>query len=172
SPATIPGLRDRTITLSGFSKTFSITGWRLGYACARRELAERIGLVNDLLYICAPTPLQHGLAAGMAQLDGNCYRELAADYRAKRDEFCGVLTEVGLTPHVPAGAYYVLADVACLGRDNAIAAAMHILETVGVASVPGSSFFSDSQGEGLVRFCYAKDWPVLREACERLRQLR
>ena len=172
SPATIPGLRDRTITLSGFSKTFSITGWRLGYACARRELAERIGLVNDLLYICAPTPLQHGLAAGMAQLDGNCYRELAADYRAKRDEFCGVLTEVGLTPHVPAGAYYVLADVACLGRDNAIAAAMHILETVGVASVPGSSFFSDSQGEGLVRFCYAKGWPVLREACERLRQLR
>jgi len=172
SPATIPGLRDRTITLSGFSKTFSITGWRLGYACAPRELAERIGLVNDLLYICAPTPLQHGLATGMAQLSEEYYRELARDYRAKRDEFCAVLAEVGLTPHVPAGAYYVLADVACLEQENAIAAAMHILETVGVASVPGSSFFNDSAGEGLVRFCYAKDWPVLREACERLRQLR
>jgi aminotransferase len=171
SPATVPGLRERTVTLSGFSKTFSITGWRLGYACARPELAERIGLVNDLFYICAPTPLQHGLAIGMAQLGTECYRELAADYRAKRDEFCAVLAEIGLTPHIPAGAYYVLADVTCLGQPDAIAAAMHILETVGVASVPGSSFFSGPQGEGLVRFCYAKDWPVLREACTRLRQL-
>jgi aminotransferase len=107
----------------------------------------------------------------MAQLGTECYRELAADYRAKRDEFCAVLAEIGLTPHIPAGAYYVLADVTCLGQPDAIAAAMHILETVGVASVPGSSFFSGPQGEGLVRFCYAKDWPVLREACTRLRQL-
>jgi aminotransferase len=172
SPATVPGLRDRTVTLSGFSKTFSITGWRLGYACAPPELAERIGLVNDLFYICAPTPLQHGLAIGMAQLGPDYYRDLAADYRAKRDEFCAVLSEIGLTPHIPAGAYYVLADVACLGQPNAIAAAMHILESVGVASVPGSSFFADARGEGLVRFCYAKDWPVLRAACARLRQLR
>ncbi len=172
SPATIPGLGPRTVTLSGFSKTFSITGWRLGYACARAELAERIGLVNDLLYICAPTPLQHGLAAGMAQLGPDYYRGLAADYRAKRDEFCATLAAVGLPPHVPAGAYYVLADVGDLGHGNAIAAAMHILEKVGVACVPGSSFFTGSGGEHLVRFCYAKDWPVLREACARLRQLR
>jgi len=172
SPATIPGLGPRTVTLSGFSKTFSITGWRLGYACAPAELAERIGLVNDLLYICAPTPLQHGLAAGMAQLGPDYYRDLAADYRAKRDTFCTVLAEVGLRPHVPAGAYYVLADVGDLGHGNAIAAAMHILEKVGVASVPGSSFFSGTAGEHLVRFCYAKDWPVLRDACARLRHLR
>lgn len=171
SPATVPGLGPRTVTLSGFSKTFSITGWRLGYACARAELAERIGLVNDLLYICAPTPLQHGLAAGMAQLGPDYYASLAADYRAKRDTFCAVLEEVGLTPHVPAGAYYVLADVGDLGHGNAIAAAMHILEKVGVASVPGSSFFSGTAGEHLVRFCYAKDWAVLHAACARLRQL-
>ena len=170
SPATIPGLRERTVTISGFSKTFSITGWRLGYACAPPELAARIGLVNDLLYICAPTPLQYGLAAGMARLGDDYYRDLATDYRAKRDEFCAVLAEVGLPPHVPDGAYYVLADVSSLGCPDAIAAAMHILERVGVASVPGSSFFAGG-GERLVRFCYAKDWPVLRAACARLRAL-
>lgn len=171
SLASLPGMRERTLTISGFSKTFSITGWRLGYVLAPPHLAEPIGLVNDLFYVCAPTPLQYGVAMGLAQIPKSYYAEMSLDYQKKRDMFCGALNEAGLTPHVPDGAYYVLADISRLGFGDDREAAMHILETVGVASVPGSSFFTSETGKSLTRFCYAKDWDVLKQACERIVKL-
>lgn len=171
SLATLPGMWERTVTMSGFSKTFSITGWRLGTVVAHEDLAGPIGLVNDLFYVCAPTPLQKGVAAGMAALPASYYVEMSADYQKKRDVFCDTLTEIGLTPLVPDGAYYVLADITRLGFDDDKDAAMHILETVGVASVPGSSFFVSEVGKTLTRFCYAKEWDTLEQACTRLREL-
>ncbi len=172
SLATLDGMWERTVTMSGFSKTFSITGWRLGFIAAHEEFAGSIGLVNDLFYVCAPTPLQHGVAEGMHELPRDYYAEMARDYQKKRDLFCGALTEAGLEPFVPDGAYYVLADITPLGCDDDRAAAMRILEEVGVASVPGSSFFVSDVGKTLTRFCYAKRWPVLEEACERLSSLK
>lgn len=169
--AALPGMWERTITMSGFSKTFSITGWRLGYAVGPAELMEPVGLVNDLFYVCAPTPLQWGLARGMLSLDPDYYSQMSADYQKKRDHFCAALVDAGLTPHVPDGAYYVLADITRLGYDDDKDAAMHILESVGVASVPGSSFFVSDVGKGLTRFCYAKDWEILEKASEQIRKL-
>lgn len=171
SLASLPGMWERTITMSGFSKTFSITGWRLGMVVAPEHLAGPIGLVNDLFYVCAATPLQWGVAQGMSRLPKAYYEDMSKDYERKRDEFCAVLQEVGLTPYVPGGAYYVLADVSGLGFETSKQAAMHILEAVGVASVPGSAFYDSAIGEGLTRFCYAKDWDVLREAQRRLLKL-
>ncbi len=172
SLATLPGMFERTVTMGGFSKTFSITGWRLGTVLAPKHLAGPIGLVNDLFYVCAPTPLQHGVAAGMAALaSGTYYSDMSRDYEEKRDFFCDALSQAGLTPHVPQGAYYVLADITRFGLETSKAAAMHILETAGVASVPGSAFFVSPVGETLTRFCYAKDWDTLRAAAERITSL-
>lgn len=171
SLASLPGMFERTLTISGFSKTFSITGWRLGTVMGPAALVEPVGLINDLFYVCAPTPLQHGVAQGMRALTDGYYAEMARDYEAKRDAFCATLASVGLTPHVPAGAYYVLADVSNLNMATSREAAMHILETVGVASVPGSAFHISSAGESLTRFCYAKDWDTLGEAMRRLKGL-
>lgn len=167
----LEGMRERTVTMAGMSKTYSITGWRLGYVVAVPELAGPIGLVNDLFYVCAPTPLQHGVARGMAALGPDYYQGLRALYQAKRDLFCATLEKAGLPPLWPEGAYYVLADASRLGCANARDAAMHILESVGVASVPGSAFFRGDQGERYVRFCYAKEDSILEEACERLLKL-
>ena len=172
SLASLPGMWERTITISGFSKTFSITGWRLGSVVAPAHLTQGVGLINDLFYVCAPTPLQHGLAQGMAALgETTYYADMAKDYEQKRDEFCQVLTHVGLTPHVPDGAYYVLADITRFDLPTSKDAAMHILHACGVASVPGSAFFASDIGQGLTRFCYAKDWPVLRQAMAQLETL-
>jgi aminotransferase len=171
SLATLPGMWERTVTISGFSKTFSITGWRLGYVVAHRDLAGPIGLVNDLFYVCAPTPLQHGVAEGMARLDESYYEQMRRDYQDKRDFFCEALDGVGLTPYVPDGAYYVLADVRPLGCADDKAAAMHLLEEGGVASVPGRAFYASQAGASLTRFCFAKEWDVLREAAARLEAL-
>lgn len=172
SLASLPGMYERTVTISGFSKTFSITGWRLGYAVAPPALSEAIGLVNDLFYICAPTPLQHGVAVGMTRLEENFYEEMSRDFQKKRDLICAALAEAGLTPNVPQGAYYVLADLSSLGCADAKAGAMHLLEQIGVASVPGSAFFSEPSAEPLTRFCYAQDWPTLEEAARRLISLK
>jgi len=152
----------------GLSKTFSITGWRLGYCVAKAEWAKAISLVHDLFYICAPTPLQHGVAAGF-EAPESFFTDMRADYDAKRSLLCDALRDTGLTPIVPEGAYYVMAEAAALGKENAKDAAMALLEATGVASVPGSAFYSGPQGEAFLRFCYAKEMPVLQEACDRLR---
>ena len=170
SPASIPGLRDRTVTIMGLSKTFSITGWRLGYAVAPEVLIKAITLVNDLDYVCAPTPLQLGAAAGF-DAPQSYFDQLQSGYQNKRDRICEALQAARLWPIAPQGAYYVLADCSGLGLPDARAAAMSLLERTRVASVPGSAFYRGAAGEGLLRFCFAKDDAVLDEACRRLRAL-
>ncbi|MDA0680350.1 MAG: pyridoxal phosphate-dependent aminotransferase [Proteobacteria bacterium] len=168
SVASLPGMWQRTITMSGLSKTFSITGWRIGYAVCDAKWAKAIGNFSDLIYVCAPTPLQLGAAAGVAQLDDEYFVKLAAKYRRKREILCGALDKVGLTPCVPQGAYYVLADVTSLPGNNSKERAMYLLQQTGVASVPGESFFKGEAGKGLVRFCFAKEDEVIEDACRRL----
>lgn len=169
SMATLPGMRERTVMISGYSKTFSITGWRIGYLAAHRDLARPIGLVNDLYYVCAPSALQYAVADAIDSLGDEYYESLASDYRRKRDEFCAVLAETGLAPHVPEGAYYVLADTGSLGCDTAFEAAERLLEEARVASIPGSAFFRAPHGERFVRFCFAKEDETLARASDYLR---
>ena len=168
--ATRPGMRGRSVTLSGCSKTFSVTGWRVGYAIAPPDAARRIAVAHDLLYVCAPTPLQHACAEGLAMPD-EYFRGLSASYQKKRDILCQALSDVGLTPYVPAGAYYVLADARRFGRSTAREAAFDLLERAKIASVSGASFYRDPVGETLLRFCFAKDDDVLEEAARRLRAM-
>jgi len=172
SMAVLPGMRERTITISGLSKTFSITGWRIGYAMCEARWASAIGYFNDLFYVCAPSPLQAGVTAGLRELGDDYYLGLSSEYAVRRDLFCAALSEAGLMPYMPEGAYYVLADTRRIPGATARERAMHILRETGVASVPGSAFFHDGGGENLVRFCFAKEEPVLVEACERLLKLR
>jgi len=171
SPATLPGMRDRTIVISGFSKTFSITGWRLGYVTADAKWMGAIAFFHDLTYVCAPSPFQHGAAAGLELLPPSFYTQVAADHQSKRARILSALTAAGLTPSVPAGAYYVLADVTRIPGKTAAEKARHLLATTGVAAVAGSAFFRPGRGENLMRFCFAKKDDELDEACARLRQL-
>ncbi|MBK9120669.1 MAG: pyridoxal phosphate-dependent aminotransferase [Phycisphaerales bacterium] len=171
SPATVGRLRERTVSIMGLSKTFSITGWRLGYAVAPEPQARALTLVNDLFYICAPTPLQHGAAAGFAA-PPEFFEHLRTDYQRKRDILCAGLATAGLHPIVPQGAYYVLAQIGHLGFTSAKAAAMALLEECGVASIPGTAFYQGATGEELLRFCFAKEDDILREAVGRIRQFR
>lgn len=168
SLATLPGMRERTVTISGLSKTFAITGWRLGYATAPEHLLEPLGLVNDIHYVCAPTPLQHGVARAMERLSSEYYEEMAAEFERRRDFICDALDEAGFPVDRPDGAYYVLADVSRLGFDDDREAAMHILEEGGVASVPGTAFHAGDDATNLVRFCYAVEWDELERAADAL----
>lgn len=175
SPATVADLRERTVTIMGLSKTFSITGWRLGYAVAPEPLARAIALVVDLFYVCAPTPLQHGVAAGFAA-PRSFFDGLQAEYARKREIVCGALDDLGLRPIRPEGAYYVLADVGGLmdelGLATAREAALQLLAGARVAAVPGSAFYRGATGERLLRFCFAMEDDVLEEAARRLRGFR
>src|SRR5262245_20747951 len=171
SLASLPGMADRTITIGGYSKTFSITGWRIGYSIAAARWAQAIGAMNDLLYVCAPTPLQAGVAVGIHELPHTFYHDLARDYQRKRDRFCRALTQAGLSPSIPQGAYYVLADTSRLPGTTGKERAMFLLETIGLAGVPGEAFFSGSDGRGFIRFSYAKIDADLDEACRRIARL-
>ena len=169
--ASLPDMWDRTITMSGLSKTFSITGWRIGYCVCAEKWSEAIANFNDLVYVCAPTPLQYGAAAGLVELDDEYFRKLSAKYQAKRERLCGALDACGLTPCVPQGAYYVLADATSLPGDDNKARARYLLHRIGVACVPGETFFKGPAGSGLVRFCFAKEDDVIEDACRRLEAL-
>ncbi len=173
SIATLPGMAERTITISGFSKTFSVTGWRLGYLAASERWLPAIAYFHDLLYVCAPSPLQHGAAAGLLQLPQSFYDALTEEYQAKRDLICAALTRAGLTPSIPTGAYYVLADSSHIPGADAKQKARRLLADAGIAAVAGSAFFAAdangvNQGENLLRFCFAKKDDELAEACRRL----
>ncbi len=171
SPGSIEELRERTITISGFSKTFSITGWRIGYSVSSPRWAQRIGYMNDLIYVCAPAPLQYGVAVGLAQLDALIYQGLVQEYASKRRQLCDVLDRVGLRPYIPEGAYYVLANISDLPGKSSKARAMFLLEQTGIACVPGNAFFQDGAGNDFARFCFAKTTAELDEACRRLQLL-
>jgi aminotransferase len=171
SLASLPGMVERTVTISGYSKTFSITGWRIGYSVAQARWAQIIGAMNDLLYVCAPAPLQYGVAAGIRELDPSFYTDLKTEYQAKRDRFCGALVKAGLPPCVPQGAYYVLADVSRLPGETGKARALYLLDKTGVAGVPGEAFFSGAEGHKFIRFCFAKTESDLETACNRIEQL-
>jgi aminotransferase len=171
SLATLPGMADRTITIGGYSKTFSITGWRIGYSVASAQWAQTIGAVNDLLYVCAPTPLQAGVALGIQELPDSFYRDLARDYQWKRDRFCRALAQAGLPPSIPQGAYYVLADASRLPGTTGKEKALFLLERIGLAGVPGEAFFSGADGGRFIRFSYAKIDSDIDDACRRLARL-
>ena len=170
SPAMLEGMRERTILMSGFSKTFSVTGWRLGYLVADAKWMGAIAYFHDLLYVCAPAPLQHGVADGLEQLPESFYTGLAAEHEVKRGMMVDALRAAGMRPQVPDGAYYVLADVAGLSGETAALKARALLAKTGVAAVAGSAFFAlgTGKGEDLMRFCFAKKDADLREACRRL----
>ena len=172
SIGSLPGMEDRTITISGFSKTYAMTGWRLGYAVARRPLAEKMALLNDLINICAPSPLQHGVVAAF-DLPPSYYETMRADYQRKRDMTAAACRDAGMDPFVPQGSYYMLANVGRLGFRDDQEAARLILERSGIAVIPGSSFYADpADGRTQVRLCYAKTMPDLEEACRRIRTLK
>ncbi|MBA4423962.1 MAG: aminotransferase, partial [Syntrophus sp. (in: bacteria)] len=170
-PATLPGMKERTITISGLSKTFSITGWRIGYCICDARWTTEIGFFSDLVYVCAPAPLQSGVAKGLRELGADYYRGFSMIYREKRDKICDALARANLPPNIPDGAYYVLADISQLPGKNSKERAMYLLQETGVACVPGEAFYHDDAGENLARFCYAKEDNVLDEACRRIERL-
>jgi aminotransferase len=176
SPATLDGMRERTIVMSGFSKTFSVTGWRIGYVIADAKWMGAISYFHDLLYVCAPAPFQYGVAAGVEQLGRTFYAGLALEHEGKREMLVSALRDAGMAPHVPDGAYYILASTAglqdVLSGDTAAQKARSLLAKTGVAAVAGSAFFRPGKGEDLLRFCFAKKDEDLEEACRRLRGLR
>jgi aminotransferase len=172
SPATLPRMRKRTILMSGFSKTFSVTGWRIGYLIADAKWVGPIGYFHDLTYVCAPAPLQQGCADGIEKLGADFYEGLAREHEGKRTMIVDALRDAGMRPHVPDGAYYVLAAAGDLPGATAAEKARALLAKTGVASVAGSAFFRPGKGENLLRFCFAKKDKDLAEACRRLRALR
>ena len=175
SLASLPGAYERTITLSGFSKAYNVTGWRLGYAVAPAPIAEKMGLMNDLLYICAPRPLQHAALAAFEDLGDDYVPNLQSDYARRRQLMCETLEDIGFDVPWPDGAYYVLANFDALaearsGFADDKAAMKTLVHEAKVASVSGRSFYDDpSDGQYQLRFCFAKELPVLEQACEQLR---
>src|SRR6516162_5012590 len=171
SIATLPGMADRTVTISGLSKTYSITGWRLAYAIACERITSAIRKVHDFLTVGAPHPLQEAGAVAL-RLPESFYAELAAMYERKRAMLYQALTEAGLRCSQPAGAYYIMADIAHLGFADDFAAADFMLNDVGVAPVPGSSFYSRPElGRNKVRFTFSKSDETIALAAQRLQQL-
>ncbi|HEY7877869.1 MAG TPA: aminotransferase class I/II-fold pyridoxal phosphate-dependent enzyme, partial [Gemmatimonadaceae bacterium] len=171
SLASWPGMRERTVTISGLSKTFSCTGWRLGYAIAPPPAANAIRKVHDFLTVGAPAPLQAAAAVGMA-FDAAYYNHLVRDYQERRDIMTSALTEAGFRFSVPDGAYYVLADFSALSDMADDEFAKWMTRDVGVATVPGSSFYHDpALGSRLVRFAFCKKTATLEEAARRLASL-
>jgi aspartate/methionine/tyrosine aminotransferase len=167
--ATIPGMEDRTVTISALSKTYSVTGWRVGWTVAPPELIRGIRTVHDFLTVGAPTPLQHAGAAAL-RLPESYYLGIADEYAERRDVLMEMLAEAGFEARPPKGAYYVMADVRHLGLGSDIEVADHLVRDAGVAVVPGSSFFSRPElGRHVVRFAFCKRPETLRAAGERLR---
>jgi aspartate/methionine/tyrosine aminotransferase len=172
SMASLEGMRDRTITINGLSKTYGVTGWRVGWAVAPPAITNAIRKVHDFLTVGAPAPLQEAGAAALG-LPPAYYRELAEGYRKRRDRLIPVLTEVGFRCFRPRGAYYVMTDIRDFGFANDLEFTKYLVKDIGVATVPGSSFYSDPRdGAQQVRFAFCKRDETLDAAGERLRKLR
>ena len=170
--ATLPGMRERTVTINGVSKTYSVTGWRIGWTIAAPDLTNAIRKVHDFLTVGAPAPLQTAAAVALA-LPESYYESLLAGYRERRDVMLEVLRGAGFDPFVPQGAYYVMTDIRPLGWDDDVAFSRHLVQDVGVAVVPGSSFYPEpALGRTKVRFCFAKKRETLERAGELLGKLK
>jgi aspartate/methionine/tyrosine aminotransferase len=166
--ATLPGMADRTITVSGASKTFSVTGWRLGSVVAPEAITGAIRKVHDFLTVGAPAPLQEAWAFALLELGPEYFEELIEGYRARRDTLIQGLQAAGFGCHAPEGAYYVLADFSALSDADDTTFSHELARHPGVAPVPGSSFFSGDLGNSLVRFAFCKRIETLEAASERL----
>ncbi|HZR31456.1 MAG TPA: aminotransferase class I/II-fold pyridoxal phosphate-dependent enzyme [Terriglobales bacterium] len=172
SMAKLDGMRERTITINGASKTYSVTGWRVGWAVAPALLTNAIRKVHDFLTVGAPAPLQEAAAAALA-LPASYYKSLADGYRDRRERLRSALVEAGFVAYLPRGAYYIMTDIAGFGFADDLAFTKHLVSKVGVAAVPGSSFYSDpAQGAQQVRFVFSKTDATLDEAARRLLKLR
>ena len=167
----LPGMRDRTVLVNSMSKTYSVTGWRVGWVLASPDLTESIRKVHDFLTVGAAAPLQQAGAIALS-LPGEYYAKLAHDYQARRDAMLEMLDRVGFKCVRPEGAYYVMADISSFGFSNDLECVRHLIEHVGVAAVPGSSFFSHPEdGATLIRFCFCKKYETLKAAEDRLKKL-
>uniref|UniRef100_A0A832MN80 Aminotransferase n=1 Tax=Eiseniibacteriota bacterium TaxID=2212470 RepID=A0A832MN80_UNCEI len=168
SLASLEGMRERTVTISGASKTYGVTGWRVGWCLAPPPLTAAIRKVHDFLTVGAPAPLQEACATAL-ELPRDYYERLAASYREKREFLVPALAAAGFRPWRPRGAYYVMTDLSGFGTDDDVAFARRLVETVGVAGVPGSSFYSDPRaGRQRLRFHFARRRETLEAAVDRL----
>ncbi len=169
--ASLPGMEDRTVTISGLSKSYSVTGWRVGWTMASEAITGAIRKVHDFLTVGAAAPLQEAGAAAL-RLPDSYYESLRSGYQERRDLLIAGLTEAGFRCFPPAGAYYVMTDISGFGWSSDTDFARHLVETVGVAAVPGSSFYADpAAGAQRLRFTFCKTRKTLEEAVERLRRL-
>jgi Aspartate/tyrosine/aromatic aminotransferase len=172
SMATIEGMRDRTVIVNSLSKTYSVTGWRVGYCIAPPDITSAIRKVHDFLTVGAANPLQHAGAYALS-LPPSYYEDLQKDYQKKRDFIVPILQNAGFKCDTPEGAYYIMCDITDFGFANDIEFTKHLIREIGVAVVPGSSFYHDSSlGSQLVRFCFCKKDETLEAAAERLMKLR
>jgi aminotransferase len=161
-------MQERTFTISGFSKTFSMTGWRLGTVVGPKEAMETLRLMNDALCVCAPTPLQYGVAAAWEHFNETERVRLISTYQKKRDLFLELLKKTVLRPILPEGAYYLLADVSPLGCSSSEEATLKIVHEAKVATVAGSAFFTSPEKDRYIRFCFAKSDEDRQKAGEQL----
>jgi len=171
SPITLDGMRERTIVVNGMSKTFSVTGWRVGYIIAPPGITGAIRKMHDFVTVGAPAPLQEAGAVAL-RLPDSYYLDLASHYQQRRDRLMKMLEAAGLNPMLPKGAYYIMCDVGKWGYPNDVEFAKFMVTEIGVATVPGSSFFSDpAAGKDIIRFTFCKKEETLRAAEDRLKKL-
>jgi len=168
---TLPGMRERTILINSMSKTYAVTGWRVGWVLAAPDITESVRKVHDFLTVGAAAPLQEAGVVALG-LPENYYQELAHHYTERRDLMVQMLERAGFRCSIPRGAYYVMADFTALSQEDDVSFARRLIETVGVAAVPGSSFFDDPRdGARWIRFCFPKKYDTLKEAEARLKKL-
>src|SRR6476646_789220 len=171
SMAQIDGMRERTVIVNSMSKTYSVTGWRVGYCIAPPEITSAVRKVHDFLTVGAAAPLQAAGAYALS-LPSEYYDKLQSEYRARRDRLLPVLEQTGFKTFVPDGAYYIMTDISAFGFNDDVEFTKHLIREVGVACVPGSSFYSvPSLGQQQVRFCFCKKDETLHAAAERLSKL-
>lgn len=169
----LPGMRQRSILVNSMSKTYSVTGWRVGWVLGPPDLTDSIRKVHDFLTVGAAAPLQQAGAMALG-LGSEYYAGLVHEYTNRRDHILGTLQSAGLRCFVPSGAYYVMADFSGMGFESDLAFVRHLIENLGVAAVPGSSFYSPGSGGGSqqVRFCFCKKYETLESARRQLEQLK
>jgi aspartate/methionine/tyrosine aminotransferase len=174
--ATLPGMRERTVLVNSMSKTYSVTGWRVGFVLAAPDLTDSIRKVHDFLTVGAAAPLQQAGVVAL-NLPDSYYEKLSVEYQKRRDLLLDRLERAGFQCFRPSGAYYIMSDIGNFGFASDVSFVRHLIENVGVAAVPGSSFFSETEslnsnpGATLIRFCFCKKYETLEKAGDRLRRI-